>query len=74
MLIALLFWMGLRVLFGTFDAPFWLEGVLRFVRYALTGFAIAAWSPMLFVRLGLAEREPATSVGSPMPHTIGGVK
>jgi membrane-associated phospholipid phosphatase len=74
MVIALGFWMGLRVLFGIFDAPFWLEAILRFVRYALTGYAIAVWAPMLFVRLGLADREPSTSVGSPMLHTIGGVK
>jgi membrane-associated phospholipid phosphatase len=74
MVIALLFWRGLSILFGLIDAPFWLEAVLRFVRYALTGYAIAVWAPMLFVRLGLAEREPSTSVGSPMLHTIGGVK
>lgn len=72
--IALVFWMGLRVLFGLIDASFWLESVLRFVRYGLTGYAIAVWAPMLFLRLGLAEREPIPSVASSMLYTTGGVK
>jgi membrane-associated phospholipid phosphatase len=39
------------------EMPYGLEATLRFVRYALLGWAVAFPCPWLFVRLGLAERE-----------------
>ena len=70
-LITLCFWLGLRVLFGLLDGPYWLVATLRYVRYALTGLAVAWWAPALFVRLGLAEREVDTLVETQTLHTIG---
>jgi hypothetical protein len=73
-MIALLFWLGLSLLFGLIEGPFELASSLRFVRYFLTGIAVAGWSPALFVRLGLAEQETGLLPESPVVHTVGGVK
>lgn len=51
----LLFWLGLRLLFGLVDAGHGVEIALRFIRYACCGLAVAWWAPALFVRLGLAQ-------------------
>ncbi len=69
--VTLLFWLGLRILFGLIDGPVWLVNALRFVRYTLTGVAVAGLAPLLFVRLGVAVQSAETSMDS---HTIGGVK
>ncbi len=48
------FWLGLRMLFGLVDVGVVGAVILRYVRYALTGFALTWWAPAAFVRLGLA--------------------
>lgn len=56
---------GLRSLFGATlpaDAPLLLEMVLRLIRYFLTAIVGAFYLPMLFVRLGLADRLPPPSI------------
>jgi len=40
------------------DLPHLAEVGLRFVRYALLGWVVAFLAPLLFVRVGLAQREP----------------
>jgi membrane-associated phospholipid phosphatase len=69
--LAILFWLGLRVLFGFIEVSYPVESILRFVRYALTGIAITWLAPLLFVRLGLAEQEVDTMTQSQTLHTIG---
>ncbi|MCL7455221.1 MAG: phosphatase PAP2 family protein [Anaerolineae bacterium] len=44
--------------------PYGLEATLRFVRYAVLGWAVAFPCPWLFVRLGLAEQEGNDSQGT----------
>lgn len=48
------FWLGLRVLFGFVPGGHAVELALRFIRYAVSGLALAWWAPALFVRVGLA--------------------
>jgi membrane-associated phospholipid phosphatase len=67
--LAVLFWLGLRLLFGFVEVSYPVESLLRFVRYALTGIAITWLAPLLFVRLGLAEQEIDMSK-PPILHTI----
>jgi hypothetical protein len=58
MAMILLIWGGLRVIFGLVETAHALEMGLRFVRYAVTGWAVAWLAPAAFVRVGLADREP----------------
>jgi undecaprenyl-diphosphatase len=51
----MLFWLGLRLLFGMVDGGHGVEIALRFIRYACCGLAVAWWAPALFVRFGLAK-------------------
>jgi hypothetical protein len=51
-----LFYAGPRLILPG-DMAHGLEAVVRFVRYALTGWAGAFLGPWLFVRLGLADQE-----------------
>jgi hypothetical protein len=55
--VILVFWMGLRVAFEYVPGGRFVDVLLRSVRYALTGIALAWWAPAAFVKLGLAERE-----------------
>ncbi len=49
------FWMGLDMIFpGNEDLVSW---TLRYVRYALTGLWISGLAPLVFIKLGLAEKE-----------------
>lgn len=47
-------WLGLRVAFDGLEPAI----ILRLVRYALVGFWGAVGAPWVFLKLGLAEREP----------------
>ena len=47
-------WLGLRVAFDGLEPAV----ILRLVRYALVGFWGAVGAPWVFLKLGLAEREP----------------
>jgi hypothetical protein len=48
-------WLGLRLAFGVVPGGHLVQILFRFIRYGLTGCALAWWAPALFVRLGLAE-------------------
>jgi len=52
------FYVGPRLVIPS-DLPYLMEAALRFVRYALVGWAVSFLGPFLFVRVGLAKREPA---------------
>ncbi|MFQ5576900.1 MAG: phosphatase PAP2 family protein, partial [Anaerolineae bacterium] len=51
------FWIGLRLLFGLIPGGHAAAIALRFIRYAITGCALTWWAPAAFVRLGLAGQE-----------------
>ena len=53
--VTLVFYLGLRILFGLLPVDPMTGALLRLVRYAFTGCAVAWWGPAAFVRLGLAE-------------------
>jgi membrane-associated phospholipid phosphatase len=54
---ALVFWLGLKMVFPT--EPFLLGMTLRYGRYALTGLWVFYLAPWVFVKTKLAERLPA---------------
>ena len=56
MAIAAVFYLGPRLLLPE-EMAYGLEAGLRFVRYALVGWAVAFLCPWLFVLAGLAEQE-----------------
>lgn len=56
LIFVLAFWFGLRTVFGLIDGSYPLEMTLRFVRYAITGCAVAWWAPALFLKLKLAKQ------------------
>lgn len=47
----LVFWRGLSILFGLLSLTELLDFLLRYLRYALTGFWISAGAPLLFIQL-----------------------
>ncbi|MCS6908057.1 MAG: phosphatase PAP2 family protein [Anaerolineales bacterium] len=57
----LLLWRGLSVLFGLLALNELLSFLLRYVRYALTGFWISAGAPFLFLRLRWMTIAPGES-------------
>lgn len=60
LVIAITFWLGLRLLFGSVTNHA-LSLFLRFGRYALTTCAVGWWIPALFVKVGLARRTAVQS-------------
>jgi hypothetical protein len=56
MVVAAVFYLGPRLILPE-EMAYGLEAGLRFVRYALVGWAVAFLCPWLFVLLGLAEQE-----------------
>lgn len=57
-------WRGLALVFPT--DPLWLGLPLRFFRYFLLGIWAAYYGPMLFVRLRLADAQPAPAIAMSM--------
>ena len=53
-------WAGLKAIFPT--DPLWLALFLRIVRYTLILLWVGYYGPLVFVRLGLAEKEPKPGV------------
>ncbi len=55
----IIIWRGLGIVFGLVAPGESLVGYsLRYIRYALIGAWVATLAPILFIRLGLAERKP----------------
>lgn len=61
LMFVLIFWLGLRILFGLPAVGYATETALRFVRYTVTGLALSWWAPWAFIKLNLADQEAATS-------------
>ncbi|MCA9936575.1 MAG: phosphatase PAP2 family protein [Ardenticatenaceae bacterium] len=59
-IVTLALWRGLSLIFPA--DPLWLGIPLRIFRYAITLLWVAYYAPMLFVRLRLAEAEPAPQI------------
>ncbi len=69
--VTLVFYLGLRVLFGLLPVDPTTAALLRMVRYAFTGCAVAWWGPAAFVRLGLAQGKGGASlptISAPVPE------
>jgi len=58
--VTVIIWRGLGILFP--DDPLWLAIPLRIFRYALVTFWASYYAPALFVRLNLAEADPALEI------------